>query len=492
MKKNSLLKAMLYVFIAYVILSWIIPAGYIQNGTLVASETKPVGLLDLVRYPIIAFSSSVFVLQALVILAIGGFYSVLNKTGVYGNIIESIKKKFKGKEFRFVIISTVLFTVLSSLTALSLPLLVLVPFFVAGILSLGYKKGTAFLATFGSILVGNIASTYGFNTNGYMYYFLNVDMNAAILYRAGLLILLLVILLVVVNKVSKKEINGSEKPKKSTKKSTKKTTSSEEKTKDELCIPFYDGSSSKKRKATSLSIVGILLVIISLISMYNWAIGLNIKIFTDIYESITNYKINGYPIFANIIGSVDPFGYWSNYELILLLVVASLLIGWIYNLKLKDVVSSFGEGARKISKVAFYVILANIVFLMLNSSNTGANIYATIAGRVLDLTKGFNIFTTGLSSLIGGLFYNDYPYMLNSLYATFTSYNGNVLPLVGIVTISLHGFMMLIVPTSIVLVCGLTYLDIPYTTYLKKALKYLLIALVAIVVVLAIAALIIK
>lgn len=78
------------------------------------------------------------------------------------------------------IISVIVLGVLASLTGLTLPLFILVPFFTAGILVLGYKKLTAFLAAIGAILVGNMASTYGFNINGYIKYFLSVDMNKTI------------------------------------------------------------------------------------------------------------------------------------------------------------------------------------------------------------------------------------------------------------------------------------------------------------------------
>ena len=70
MKKNSLLKAILYVFLAYVVLSWVVKVGTYSNGTLTATDTSPVGLVDLVRYPIVTLSSSLFVLSALVILLV--------------------------------------------------------------------------------------------------------------------------------------------------------------------------------------------------------------------------------------------------------------------------------------------------------------------------------------------------------------------------------------------------------------------------------------
>lgn len=484
MKKNSLLKAILYVFLAYVVLSWVVKVGTYSNGTLTATDTSPVGLVDLVRYPIVTLSSSLFVLSALVILAIGGFYAVLNKTGVYGNIIEGIKKKFKGQEFKFVIISVIVLGVLASLTGLTLPLFILVPFFTAGILVLGYKKLTAFLATIGAILVGNMASTYGFNINGYIKYFLNVDMSKTIFYRIIFLVVVIGILIFVLSKVAKLDLV---KPKKATKKTSKKETLEAEVSED--VIPLYDGVSNKKKSALPLIVVTVILVVISLLGMYNWSNGLGVSIFDNIYESITSFEINGYPIFKNLIGSLDPIGYWSNYEFVLLIVVASLLIGWIYNLKLGETVSAFIDGAKKMVRVALYMVLANVIFLMMNSSSTGANMYVTMADKVMGLTSGFNSFTTGLTSVIGSFFYNDFPYMLNSLYSMLSTYEEK-LPLIGLIIQSLHGFMMLIVPTSAMLVAGLTYLDIPYIDYLKKMWKYLLMTFLAVVALIVVATII--
>ena len=140
-------------------------------------------------------------------------------------------------------------------------------------------------------------------------------------------------------------------------------------------------------------------------------------------------------------------------------------------------------------RVALYMVLANIIFLMMNSSSTGANMYVTIADKVMGLTSGFNSFTTGLTSVIGSLFYNDFPYMLNSLYSMLSTYEEK-LPLIGLIIQSLHGLMMLIVPTSAMLVAGLTYLDIPYIDYLKKMWKYLLMTFLAVVALIVVATII--
>lgn len=484
MKKNSLIKIIVGIFLGYVVLSWIIPVGMFSNGKLVTEGTSPVGLVDLIRYPIITCTSTVFVLSSLVVLLIGGFYAVLNKTGVYGKVVEGLAKKFKGKEFNFVIITVVVLALLASLTALTLPLFILVPFFVAVLMSLEYKKLTAFLSTFGAILVGNMASTYGFNINGYIKYFLDVDVNATILYRIIFFVAVVGILLFTIYKVSAKDLE-----KKTAKKSTKKSEKKED-VKEEFIIPLYDGKVDKKKSAVPMIVIVSLMVVISLVGMYNWSNGLGIELFNNIYESINSFEINGYPIFANIIGSVDPIGYWSNYELGFLLILASLLLGWIYNIKFSELVETFIDGSKKMVKVAFYMLIANVIFLVMNSNSSGLNMYATIADWFLGMTSKFNIITMSFAGLFGGLFYNDFPYMLNTLYAQIsTAYTE--LPLIGLVLQYVHGLVMLVVPTSVVLVAGLTYLDIPYIDYLKKMWKYLLMLLAAVVVVLVIAMLVI-
>lgn len=491
MKKNSLIKAIVGIFVAYVILSWIIPAGAFSGGKLTTDGTAPVGLIDLIRYPIITCTSSIFVLASLVILCIGGFYAVLNRTGVYGKVVEGIAKKFKGKEFNFIVIAVLILGVLSSLTALTLPLFILVPFLVAVLMKMGRGKLTALLSTVGAILVGNMASTYGFNINGYIKYFLNVDLNATILYRAIFFVLSMVVLLFTISKINKIELK-----KKTTKKTTKekttkgaKTTKKAEKNeevKEEYIIPLYEGKIDKKKSATPMIVITILMMIVILVSMFNWSTGLQVNFFNDIYESINSFEINGYPIFKNLIGTVDPIGYWSNYELAFLLVVASLLLGWVYNIKFTELVETFIDGAKRMGKVAVYVLLANVIFLAMNSSATGLNIFATIANFFLELTDKFNVLTMMLTGLFGGIFYNDFPYMLNALYSQVQTVYTQ-LPLIGLILQYMHGFMMLLLPTSTILVAGLTYLDIPYVDYLKKIWKYLLMLLAASIIVLVIA-----
>lgn len=469
MKKNSLLKVIAIVFGIYVVLTWFIPTGYFSSGEFVKSDITPVGLFDIVRYPLITLTSSVFILTSLVILLIGGLYGVLNKTGVYQKFVDGVVKHYKDKGTIFVVISILLFTVLSSLTALSLPLLILVPFFSTVILLLGYNKIVAMLSTIGAILIGNVASTYGFNVAGYITYFTN-DINDSIIYRVLLFIALVGLMIFTVLKISKE-------------KETVK--------KDEILL--YEKLDSKvkvEKKPTAMIIVIALAIIVTLVGMFNWEEVFGITFFEDMYTKITDFKIGSYPLFANLIGAMYQMGSWTNYELSLVIVITALLLGWIYKLKFSEIAQSFIEGAKKLLPVAIYAIIANVIFLMMNASSTGYTIFPTIVNWLFGLVDGFNVIIFGLVSLIGGVLYNDFPYLLGAIYDPVTNLYSDSIPVMGMIVQTFHGIIQFILPTSVLLVVGLKYFGIAYMEWLKKVYKFVLLALLIIAIIIAIMALI--
>ena len=464
MKKKSLFKALTIVFLVYVVLTWVIPTGYYSSGSYVKGTITPIGLFDIVRYPIITLTSSVFVLTALVILLIGGLYGVLNKTGAYQNLVEKIVKKFKNKEKSFLIITTLFFVILSSLTALDLPLLILVPLFSTILIMMGYSKITAMLSTIGSILIGNLVSTYGFDVAGYITYFTN-NINDSIIYRIILLILVVVLLLIKIIKTSKS------------------------KTKEEPIL--YEKISSKEyKKTTGLVVTLILMMIVLIVGMTNWEELFKITFFNDLFTKITSVKISGYPVFSLIIGSIYEIGKWTNYELAFILIITTFLIGKIYKLTLREIYEAFISGVKQLIPVAFFAVLANTLFLVMNATTTGYTIFPTIANYLFGLANGFNVITFGLISFIGSLLYNDLPYLLSAIYDPITSIYSSSASVMGIIVQSIHGLVQFIAPTSVLLVVGLKYFDIDYKDWFKNTYKFLFAVLVAIAIVVAIMSLI--
>ena len=96
------------------------------------------------------------------ILVVGGFYGFLNKIPAYKQMIESISEKItnKGKEKLFVILVTIIFALLASLTGLNIILLLFIPAIISIILLIGYDKLVALSATIGGVLVGYIGGIF--------------------------------------------------------------------------------------------------------------------------------------------------------------------------------------------------------------------------------------------------------------------------------------------------------------------------------------------
>ena len=221
------------------------------------------------------------------------------------------------------------------------------------------------------------------------------------------------------------------------------------------------------------------------------------KLESDLYnigyhsESFVNktgeYAPRGFVLDIFPLGNIDPMGYWTNTEFCMLIVIAILLIKWLYNIKLSDAFEGFVNGVKEMVPVAIYVFIANILFFIINShvGDSGSTIFPTIANFFLSMTKKFNVLTFGFASIVGSIIYNDFPYMVNSLLEPINSLTKDY-ALVGMLTQSVHGLVMLVAPTSVILVIGLKYFDVSYKEWFKNIWKYLLIALIAVIIIITI------
>lgn len=507
MKKNNLLKVLTISFLIFVVLSWIIPAGMYANGTFSSSETAPIGLLDLASMPISTFTN--FCGYGILILIIGGFYGVLEATCVFKSMVSKLSHSFDKKKKTFMVMTIIVFALLSSLTGSSYVLLILVPLFAAVLLELGYDKISSFTATIGSILVGSMASTYGFNVNGYINYYMGInDMNNQIVTKIILLVLLTLLLIFFVlrhtkkveakaktvekkepvkvvetktTKPEKKKTKGatktsSTKKKTTARKTTTRKTNSKRKTANFAKADDVRVIPNKKEKSVwPFVIVFTLMIIFLLVACYNWRYSFNVSLFEEMYESITTFTIKDYPIFNNLIGTFNPLGYWAVNEVCMVLLIITFLIGWVYSVKLNDIVDAFGQGAKKALKPAFYVVMANLFMTVLLSNQDTGSMYFTISNYILEMTEDFNVFTAGIVSFIGGFFFNDMPYLISSLSSAFTTKitDSTLYPLIGLVMQSFHGLAMLLLPSSAILLGGLAYFDVSYKEWFKYIWKYL-------------------
>lgn len=443
-KEYSLLKIVLIPLFIYLVLTWFIPTGSFSGGEFVKGEVSSLGLYGLFSAPVYSFA--VFAQYIILILCVGGFYGVLNKTGAYQSIVDSISKKNKTC---LLIFSVIIFALLSSLFGETMLVFILLPFFISVLCKAGYDKVSSMAATIGSTLIGMVASTSG-NLAIYKNYF-NLEPKSFILYNIILLIILMFLLCMFIITKDKKEKGRKELIK---------------------YIPLYESVRGNKKSVVPLVIVLVISVLLIVLGGYNWFYSYGVKLFTELHEKITGIELFKVSIFPRIFGNFSEIGYFSNYDISAVLVISSVVISWLYSIKFNEFIDSFKKGAKEMLLPGVYVILASIIFAQVVTAS--GNISITISNSILKLFKDFNVFSGTLAGIAGSFFYNDFLYLMNGLYGIVSTYEVGNMPFILSVFQSTFGVMMFVLPVSVLLIGGLKYLNISYKEWIKYIWKFLL------------------
>ena len=453
MKKHNALKVVGITLLVFALLTWILPCATYQTEYTEVGRYQ-VGLFDLLSYQSTVLGYFGYV--ALFILVVGGFYGVLYKTGAYRTMLDSLCKKFKGKEAVCLIVIMALFAILTSFAGLQLALIMLFPFVISLVLMMGYNKLAAVAVTAGSVAVGLMGTTFSYNTTQVLQQYLSVEITDLIWAKVILLVLGIVLLAFSVFKFGKKN-------------STKKCED-----KDDF-IPEAVKSKDKK-KVWPLVVILDLILLVTILGFISWNTAFSISLFDDVTTSVTEFELFGFPIFGKILGAVQAFGNWSLLELITIMLLAIIILKFVYKIKWDDVFDGFAKGAKKALLPTLIVILIYTCLVLTTYDPYQLVIYKFILG----LTKGFNIFTTGLVVLLSSIFNGDPLYAFYSVLPYFVSVvtDTNNYQLVAVIFQAIYGIVTLVAPTSIPLMVTLAYTKVPYGSWLKYIWKLLVALLV--------------
>ena len=463
MKKHNTLKVVIITLLLFALLTWILPCATYQT------EYTELGRYQVGLFDILSYQSTVlgyFGYVALFVLVVGGFYGVLYKTGAYRRMLDSLVKKFKGKEVICLVVIMALFAFLTSFAGLQLALLMLFPFVISLVLMMGYNKSTAIAVTAGSVAVGLMGTTFSYNTTQVLQQYLSVELTDLIWAKIVLLVLGVVLLALFVLKFGKKA-------------STKKVDDKEEFIPEEVkSVKAKDKDKDKKHKVKVWPLVLILdlMLIVTILGFIPWNGAFGITLFDDVTTAITEFELFGFPIFGKILGAISAFGYWTLVELVTLLLLAIIILKFVYKIKWDDVFDGFGKGVKKALVPALIVILIYTCLVLTTYDPYQLVIYKFILG----LTKGFNIFTTGLVVVISSIFNGDPLYAFYSVLPYFVSVvtDTNNYQLIAVIFQSLYGIVTLVAPTSIPLMLTLAYTNTSYKDWFKYIWKLLVALLV--------------
>ena len=167
------------------------------------------------------------------------------------------------------------------------------------------------------------------------------------------------------------------------------------------------------------------------------------------------------------------------------MLVASLIITWLYSIKFSEAFNGFVKGVKQMILPAFYAVLSCVVFATVLSLS--ANFVYTIVNQFTS-SKEFSLMGTIATSIVTSFTYNNFSYMINYFAGFFSSLPAGEISVVALVFQTIYGLVMLIAPTSVFLLAGLSYLEVSYKAWLKFIWKFALAVLGIIVVVAFIAA----
>ncbi len=546
MKKHNILKVVLLTILVVVLCTWIFPSASFDNSlyTLTEGERAQAGLFDVFAYPMVAVMYFGNIL--LYTLAVGAFYGVLSRIPAYEKLVDRIVSQFRGLESLFLGLVVVLIAAIVSVTGMMVPILFLFPFIISVVLKMGYNKLVAATVTVGPTLAGVSGTTLGVMTTGYMNQLLAItsfDEMVSKLIVLCVYVVLLIAFLVLYGKKTRnvvvetmntekedqkslsnekyeqtkleiasdsKKVDASKKEKDAT--SSQKSTKSKDSTKknatkgsnnqktssgkrgrpaknrasmakDSAETLVIRANSKKKVHVWPLVIIFDLVLIILGLSVFDWNGLFEITWFTDATKSVLTYApIADFPIFGKLLGTVGAFGEWSlNIEITAFILIATCIVGLVYAVKWSDFIDGICDGVKKAFGPGLIMLLTYVVLVL----TTYHPFQLCITKFLLDLTSGINVVTMSVIAMFASFFNVDMVYVAQSTlpYVQTIITDTTLYPLIGLIFQAMYGLILLIAPTSFLLMGTLTYLDIPYTQWIKHIWKFFLVLLAVLVVI---------
>lgn len=488
MENKKTFKVILIGMLIYILLSWIIVSGNFSSGSFNSKGFNQVGIFDILSAPLQLFNyfavtmtknidgfvnQVAYVNIIVAFICIGIFYGVLNKTDVYHILINDIEEKVHKKKGIFLIAVASIYFLFSALTGLNLISFMFFPALSAILSKLKYNKPTIFMSTIGACILGISASILNPTINGLNRVIFGLSINDNLVTRIIYLIMLLIVLIAFLVLKRNKEVDSYESL--------------------PLIVDTELKSASKKRKKVishksyyPIVITTIIMTVVLFVCMYNWYYIFNSSTITSAYDRVLASNINNYTFMKNIFGMSESFGYWTGFNMSLLLLLASLVISFMYRIKFNDMLDSAKEGIIQMLPTVFYSIISLSVIVISLNNNT------SFVYSIINNMFKFNNLVLGIfsASFIHNFFINDYFALLSSLSSPLLNIYGadkigNTLftAQVG------HGLVSFITPFNVYLIAGLSFLNLSYTQWIKYVWKFLVIVFILSFVVLFITAL---
>lgn len=232
------------------------------------------------------------------------------------------------------------------------------------------------------------------------------------------------------------------------------------------------------------SLMFILFFVLLVLAYLPWVNGFGVNAFTDATKAVSEFELFGFPIFGKLLGTVNSFGNWTVVDMLLPMALIILFLALVYKVKVQDVLDGALAGIKKALPLGLIVVLLYACLVIVTYHPFQLVIYKTLLG-VIDKFGVVGALMSSLVAMLASIFNVDPSYAFQSvlIYLASIVTDNTVYPVIGVIFQAMYGFTMLFAPTSVILMVVLSYLDIPYTKWIKTIWKLLLEVLVVLLIV---------
>ena len=455
MNTRKIFKVAVIALLSYVLLSWVLPLCIdIFGGEAPAVQ---IGLVPAFLAFVETFTG--FGNTFVYIVSVGVFYAVLKASGQYDAIVNKIVNKLRGSEKLFIISTIVIMTIISSIVGLDLGLLIVFPLLISVVLRLGYDKFVALSTAVVPVAIGTFGATFASTNYGVTNSILGLSMSDGLIFKAILLVLGIAFTIAYVLLYIKKnnfKLNAEE--------------------------------IKEERKTLFTSIILIVLFVIFLLGTISWGSIYTNNIFEKAHEAVMGVTVGNFDVFNKLFGGVAAFGSWNTpyrfeYYSVLLL-IATFIIAIVKKVKKDDFFNAVVEGIKEYIVYALLAMIALAVFVFAYYYP----IIQTVQTWLLGLTKEFNVAIGAIYSIISGIVYPDYYYYAYYVVGSMGTTFPDAANVASIISTALYGVLILMAPTSVILLISLALTDTRYGEWVKYIWKLVLALVVSALIVMLIAA----
>lgn len=457
MKKNGKTLMVFLIIIFFMVLTWFVPSGTFSTGTFVSNGINPSGIFDFLVF--IYYSLSYKAMDIIYILTIGGAYGILSNISAYRKLVDKTAKFIKKNDVLALCIATLIVGLYTSITSDILIIIGIAPFIVTSFLKAKKDRLTALSAGFGGLFIGLIGKTVG--TFGVSSLLTGLKITASSL--IGYKIILFVLAYGIYNLFAVLHM--------------KKTGEVDDTKYDVYCTESLDEKKvkpKKRKRVWHFILISAIVILLGGLGYINWETSFGVKAFTNAFDAIGKVELFDRPILTNLLGSVTAFGNWTSLYMCTIAVIGLVITSLIDRMPVSKFISNFQNGVRKIYKVAFIYLLANCIYMIFYYFPIGLTIINALLGTE------FNALILFIVGFVGLLLSVDFDILGTALGAYLVTIFADQAAQTGMIMYLGMSIAALVVPTSYILMSVLTYLDIPYKSWLGYIWKFLLSILVVV------------